>query len=91
MFSYRIDDDIDLRLLQEKHSEELFELMDKNQRFVEAFCQSEARLRDQAGPWALPLRKAAISRFSNDGFPARKDEEWRFTNIRKLIGAEWDQ
>jgi Fe-S cluster assembly protein SufD len=34
------------------------------------------------GPaWLPPLRRAAISRFAELGFPTRHDEEWRFTSI----------
>lgn len=31
--------------------------------------------------WIFPLRKAAISRFAEQGFPTPKDEDWRFTNV----------
>ena len=38
------------------------------------------------GPsWLLPLRRAAISRFGELGFPTRHDEEWRFTNIAPIV------
>jgi Fe-S cluster assembly protein SufD len=35
-------------------------------------------------PWLVRLRKAAIARFGELGFPTLKDEEWRFTNVAPL-------
>src|SRR5439155_19005984 len=34
--------------------------------------------------WLFPLRKAAISRFAELGFPTLKDEDWRFTNTAPI-------
>ena len=31
--------------------------------------------------WLNPLRKAALSRFTELGYPTRRDEEWRYTHI----------
>lgn len=37
------------------------------------------------GPsWLPPLRRAALSRFAELGFPKRLDEEWRFTQIAPI-------
>ena len=53
------------------------------QGYMEAFAEFERSA--AAGPsWLTPLRKAAISRFSEVGFPSRHDEEWRFTNPAPL-------
>lgn len=34
--------------------------------------------------WLLPIRKAAIARFTELGFPSTKDEEWRFTDVTRI-------
>ncbi len=34
--------------------------------------------------WLLPLRKAGISCFAEQGFPTLKDEDWRFTNVAPI-------
>src|SRR5438876_11329199 len=34
--------------------------------------------------WLFPMRKAAISRFAELGFPTLKDEDWRFTNTAPI-------
>lgn len=38
-----------------------------------------------APPWLSPLRERAADWFLAHGFPARKDEAWRFTSVRGLI------
>ncbi|HZQ46491.1 MAG TPA: Fe-S cluster assembly protein SufD [Verrucomicrobiae bacterium] len=34
--------------------------------------------------WVFPIRKAAISRFAELGFPTTHDEDWRFTNVAPI-------
>jgi len=31
------------------------------------------------------IRKSAISRFAELGFPGRRDEEWKYTNISPIL------
>lgn len=51
--------------------------------YLSAFAAFESGA--AVGPsWLAPLRKAAISRFAEIGFPTRHDEEWRFTNPAPL-------
>lgn len=39
-----------------------------------------------AGPaWLMPLRKNAMARFDEQGFPDRHNEEWRFTPLNTLL------
>jgi len=46
---------------------------------VEAFTRVE-----QTGGPLLPLRKAGLARFAEQGFPTTSDEDWRFTNLKPL-------
>jgi Fe-S cluster assembly protein SufD len=42
------------------------------------------------GPeWLDPLRRAAADRFATVGFPASRDEEWRFTPIGPIAQTAW--
>jgi Fe-S cluster assembly protein SufD len=42
------------------------------------------------GPdWLEPLRRAAAERFGRTGFPAGRDEEWRFTPIGPIAQTSW--
>ena len=47
---------------------------------IEAFARVE-----QAGGPLLPLRKAGLARFAEQGFPTTHDEDWRFTSLKPLI------
>lgn len=39
--------------------------------------------------WMEPTRQEAIEFFDKKGFPQRKDEEWRFTNLNPLLKADY--
>jgi Fe-S cluster assembly protein SufD len=44
------------------------------------------------GPeWLEPIRRRAIERFAATGFPASRDEEWRFTPIAPIAQGTWRQ
>ena len=34
--------------------------------------------------WLFPIRKAAMARFAEVGFPTIRDEDWRFTNVAPI-------
>jgi Fe-S cluster assembly protein SufD len=36
--------------------------------------------------WLLPVRKAGIASFADQGFPTLRDEDWRFTNVSPIAG-----
>lgn len=38
---------------------------------------------DQPG-WLLNIRKSGLARFSENGFPTTRDEDWRFTNVQPI-------
>ena len=46
---------------------------------------SSALERQPAAPALQRLRKAAIARFAELGFPGPRDEEWRFTPLAPLV------
>ncbi len=49
----------------------------------ELFQKSEGSAK---GPsWAHPIRKAAISRFAELGFPTTRDEEWKYTSLAPIL------
>jgi Fe-S cluster assembly protein SufD len=40
------------------------------------------------GPsWLLPVRRAAIARWAERGFPTTRDEDWRYTNLAPLAAT----
>ena len=54
----------------------------------ETFLAEFARLEKEAfktePDWLLPLRKSAIAKFSELGFPTTRHEEWRYTNVAPI-------
>ena len=44
----------------------------------------KAKLETRQPSWLFPIRKAAISRFAELGFPTTHDEDWRFTNVAPI-------
>lgn len=56
--------------------------------FVDAF--EAFRTSPAFGPeWLRTARAAAFGRFLERGFPATKDEEWKFTNVAPIAQLEW--
>ncbi|MEE8061542.1 MAG: Fe-S cluster assembly protein SufD [Gemmatimonadales bacterium] len=51
--------------------------------YVQDFERHAANGGGQAA-WLMPIRRNAIDRFREAGFPDRKDEDWKFTNVAKL-------
>jgi Fe-S cluster assembly protein SufD len=39
--------------------------------------------------WLEPIRRGALQHFSRTGFPAPRDEEWRFTPISPIVQTSW--
>ncbi len=60
---------------------------------TEAFAQDfEARSGTATadGPeWLEPVRRAAMERFAQTGFPGARDEEWRFTPLGPIVQGAW--
>jgi Fe-S cluster assembly protein SufD len=50
--------------------------------YWEKFEQSHLEAKQPA--WVFPIRKAAMTRFAEVGFPTLSDEDWRFTNIAPI-------
>ena len=60
------------------------EVMEANNTYVAAFERLERELAASGTPALHRLRKAAIARFAEMGFPGPRDEEWRFTPVSSL-------
>jgi Fe-S cluster assembly protein SufD len=51
--------------------------------YIDAF---RARSRTDEPAWLMAKREAALANFGEKGFPMRRQEAWRFTNLRALEG-----
>src|SRR5262245_41130402 len=52
--------------------------------YLSNFARLEQRLGKNGDPWFHGVRKKAIKRFAELGFPTTKLEEWKFTNVTPL-------
>lgn len=52
--------------------------------FIAGFERFEKTLNGEASTPLHAIRKQAIERFKQGGFPTTKDEEWRFTNVAPI-------
>ena len=62
-----------------------------NATYVEEFGARSGTITAEGPEWLESLRRAAMERFAATGFPAARDEEWRFTPIGPLAQKSWRQ
>jgi Fe-S cluster assembly protein SufD len=55
------------------------------ERFVEDYRRLVAPRASVVPAWLGPLRDAAISRFAATGFPTPREEDWKYTNVARLV------
>ncbi len=58
---------------------------DPRQAYVDAFSKFEREAPGADLPWLREMRRTAIARFHDRGFPTLKDEEWRYTSIAPIV------
>ncbi len=60
-------------------------VVDKNETAVARFLDLAASSPPEAPEWFLQLRQEAAKSFRRLGFPSRKEEAWRYTNIDPIL------
>ena len=58
--------------------------------FVSRFGDCESRLADSGPDWLAPIRRTAIERFAELGFPTRRNEAWKYTSVAEIAKASLD-
>ena len=53
--------------------------------YLEHFTRCEKDRTGEWQAWLRPVRRAAIGRFAEVGFPTIRDEDWRFTNLAPVV------
>src|SRR5262245_18237338 len=61
----------------------MIDVMKEQDHYAEAFSQFEVETAGDPA-WLRRLRKAAIARFGELGFPGPRDEDWKFTSVAAL-------
>jgi ribosomal-protein-serine acetyltransferase len=89
MFSHKIDDDITLRLLEERHAEEVFSLLEKNRNHLQdelTWLTDQLSVND-----AKEYIKAGLERFAaNNGLRAGVWLQDNLAGIVSVHGLVWD-
>ena len=57
--------------------------------YLESFAQFENSAPGSGQWWVRSTRQAAISRFSELGFPTTRDEDWRFTSVAPIAQSSF--
>jgi Fe-S cluster assembly protein SufD len=55
------------------------------ERYLEDFESFEKKEASRKAPWFRPIRRRALSRFAELGFPTPHDEDWKYTNVTPLV------
>jgi len=57
--------------------------------YLDIFTEFTNRAAGNQLPWLRKLREDAFARFCETGFPTTHDEDWRFTNVSAIAGAQF--
>ncbi len=58
---------------------------DSEQRYLASFEAFEKSLNGEASSQVHAIRRAALARFAELGFPTTRDEEWKYTDVSELV------
>src|SRR2546430_4390398 len=78
-----------VRLAARRGRGDMTEVADRNARYVAAFEAFARNGASGAPEWLRELRRGAIARFAELGFPTTKQEEWRFTSVAPIAEADF--
>ena len=66
----------------------MIDVAERNDAYLEAFDERERRA-DGGPPWLAAIRRAAMLRFSEVGFPTTRQEAWRYTNVAPIASTSF--
>jgi Fe-S cluster assembly protein SufD len=64
-------------------------MIELQEKFVKEFSLMESALNGQAQTPVHAVRRQALSRFAELGFPTVRHEEWKHTNIMPVVGVDY--
>ncbi len=62
----------------------MIEATDEKTGYLAGFAEFEKGQAAMGGSWLGPIRRDAMARFNENGFPNTRREEWRFTNVAPI-------
>ena len=84
---------VDQRLRATSHERRVTNMMDSTEKYTTIFNEFLANSRTPF--WLKDIQSQGMKRFQSLGFPNRKNEEWRYTNIAPIthenftVGAQF--
>ena len=66
------------------------EKMDLKEKLISSFLVFENKLGDELDSNLHQIRSEAFSYFEKNGFPSRKDEEWKYTSLKTILNHEYN-
>ncbi|MCB0471786.1 MAG: Fe-S cluster assembly protein SufD, partial [Flavobacteriaceae bacterium] len=64
--------------------------MDLKEKLISSFLVFENKLGDELDSNLHQIRSEAFSYFEKNGFPSRKDEEWKYTSLKTILNHEYN-
>ena len=64
-------------------------IKENNQLYISNFEAFEKNLNGEAKSWLHDVRRDALKRFDELGFPTTRNEEWRFTNVTRIAKEQF--
>ncbi len=64
-------------------------LKERQDVYLKNFRELEQRLAGREPSWVTKMRRAAIERFSELGFPTTHHEEWKYTNVEPIARVQF--
>ena len=55
--------------------------------YVDMFAHANKALPGSSEAWVQQVREKALARFAEQGFPTRRDEDWKYTNVAPIEKA----
>ena len=68
----------------------MIQTQDSTEAFLSQFAQLERESFAADPSWLTRVRKAAIARFAELGFPTTRQEEWRYTNVAPIAATAFE-
>lgn len=67
----------------------MIDVAERHDAYLEAFEEQERLRADGGPPWLAAIRRAAMLRFSEAGFPTTRQEAWRYTNVAPIASTSF--
>lgn len=68
----------------------MIETMTGTEPYLSEFERFAATRGNGSQDWLMPIRRQAIRRFAELGFPTTRDEEWRYTNVSPIANTAFE-